>query len=256
MAVEDVAGGANVLGMRAVAASAKDGYTLGLATPIFLTSSGDGYDASRDFTPVAMIGLAPLALVVSPSVPAANLEEFIRYARSVPGTLNYASLGPETTQGLAAALFNRTAGIVAVEVPYKGSGPAVIDLLAGNVQYFFNGLPSMIPYVESGRLRGLGVSSAERSRLLPALPAIGEALPGYEISTWYALVAPSGTPGAVIERLNREVAAITAEPGLRERLAAQGVEVRAMNPAELSSFLAAEARRWLKFTSEAKPAPR
>jgi len=241
--IENIPGGANVLGMRAVATSPKDGRTLGLATPIFVTSSGNGYDAARDFAPVAMIGLSPLALVLSPKVPAASLEEFIRHARAAPGRLNYASLGPQTTQGLAAALFNRMAGIDAVEVPYKGSGPAVVDLLAGNVQYLFTGLASMIPYIESGRLRGLGVTSKARSPLLPALPAIGEALPGYEVTTWYALVAPSGTPGAV-----------TGEPGLRERLAAHGVEARALDPAALSAFLAAESARLSKFSSEMKPA--
>ena len=257
--VENQGGGANTIGMRTVVASPKDGYTLGLATPVFLMTpslmKNHPYDPPRDFTPVAMIGFTPLVLVVHPGVPVKTTKEFIALARASPGTLNYASLGPATTQGLAATMFNSMTGIDAVQVPYKGSAPGVTDLLAGNVQFMFNALPSMIQQINAGRLRALGVTSAKRSSQLPDVPPLREAVPGYDVTTWYSFVAPAGTPTAVIERLNREISAIVAAPEMKKRLAEQGVEADAMTPTELAALFKSETAKWSKVIKGANIQP-
>jgi tripartite-type tricarboxylate transporter receptor subunit TctC len=257
--VENQGGGANTIGMRAVAASPKDGYTLGLATPVFLMTpslmKNPPYDPPRDFTPVAMIGFTPLVLVVHPSVPAKTTKEFIALARASPGALSYASLGVATTQGLAATMFNSMTGIDAVQVPYKGSAPGVTDLLAGNVQFMFNALPSMIQQVNAGRLRALGVTSAKRSSQLPDVPPLMDAVPDYQVTTWYSFVAPAGTPAAVIDRLNREISAIVSTPEMKKKLADQGVEADAMTPAELAALFKSETAKWSKVIKNANIQP-
>src|SRR5204862_4353895 len=205
--VENKGGGSNTIGMSTVATAPKDGYTLGLATPVFVMTPSlmktNPYDPLRDFEPVAMIGFTPLVLVVHPSVPAKSTKEFIALAKAKPGSLNFASLGAATTQGLAASMFNFMTGIDAVQVPYKGSAPGTTDLLAGNVQFMFNALPSMLPHIQAGKIRALGVSGAKRSAQLPDVPPIKDTVPGYEVTTWYSFVAPAGTPNAVVEKLNR-----------------------------------------------------
>jgi tripartite-type tricarboxylate transporter receptor subunit TctC len=254
--VENQGGGANTIGMRTVAASPKDGYTLGLATPVFLMTpslmKNHPYDPPTDFTPVAMIGFTPLVLVVHPSVAAKTTKEFIALARASPGTLNYASLGAATTQGLAATMFNSMTGIDAVQVPYKGSAPGVTDLLAGNVQFMFNATPSMVPYIQAGKVRALGVSSAKRSMLIPDVPPLRETVPGYEVTTWYSLVAPAGTPKAIVERLNREIRAIVETPEMKEKLRGYGVEPEPMTPEELAAHFRIETAKWAKVIAEAK----
>ncbi len=220
--VENQGGGSNTIGMRVVATSAKDGYTLGLATPVFVMTPSllkdQPYDPLKDFAPVAMIGFTPMVLCVNPTVPAKSVKEFIALAKAKPGALNFASLGPATTQGLSATLFNQMAGIDAVQISYKGSAPGTMDLIAGNVQFMFNALPSMLPQIQGGKLRALGVSSAKPSPQLPGVPAIRDVLPGYEVTTWYSFVAPAGTPAAAVARLNKEINAILGEPGGREAL--------------------------------------
>jgi len=257
--VENHGGGSNTIGMGMVARSDADGYTLGLATPVFVMAplgmKAKPYDALADFTPVAMIGFTPLVLVVHPSVPAKTLKEFIALGKSKPGSLNFASLGPVTTQGLAATLFNQLAGIDAVQVPYKGSAPGVTDLLAGNVQYMFNALPSMLGHIRSGKLRGLGVSSASRSPELPDLPTIKETLPDYVVTTWYSFVAAKGTPKDVVEVLNREINAILKDADVAKKLHDRGVTPDPMTPAELESHYKSEAAKWAKVAREAHIQP-
>jgi tripartite-type tricarboxylate transporter receptor subunit TctC len=254
--VENQGGGSNTIGMRTVATAPKDGYTLGMATPVFVMTpslmKNHPYDIFRDFTPVAMIGFTPMVLVVHPSVPAKTTQEFIALARSKPGTLNFASLGAATTQGLAATLFNFMTGIDAVQVPYKGSAPGVTDLLAGNVQFMFNALPSMLQHIQAGKLRALGTSGTKRAPQLPDVPTVRETVPGYEVTTWYSFVAPAGTPAAVVERLNREISAIVEAPEMKEKLRAQGLEADAMTPAELGKHFQAESAKWAKVIRDAK----
>ena len=257
--VENQGGGSNTIGMGTVKRSDPDGYTLGVATPVFVVApigmKAKPYDALADFQPVAMFGFTPLILVVHPSVPAKDLKEFIALAKSKPGSLNFASLGSFTTQGLAAFLFNQMAGIDAVEVPYKGSAPGVTDLLAGNVQYMFNALPSMLGHVKSGKLRALGVSGAKRDPELPDLPTIKDAVPGYVVTTWYSLVAPKGTPKEVVERLNREINAILTKPEIARQLHERGLEADTMTPDELGQHLKKEAATWAKVARDAKLKP-
>lgn len=257
--VENQGGGSNTIGMRTVASSPRDGYTLGLATPVFVMTpslmKNQPYDPLKDFTPVAIIGSTPLVLVVHPSVPAKSLKEFIALAKSQPGTLNFASLGAATTQGLAASMFNFMTGIDAVQVPYKGSAPGVTDLLAGNVQFMFNALPSMIQQVQAGRLRALGVSGKKRSGQLPDIPPIRETVPGYEVTTWYSFVAPAGTPKPVIDRLNKEITEIVESPEMKKRLQDQGVEAEAMTSDELAALFKSESAKWARVIRDAKIQP-
>ena len=257
--VENQGGGSNTIGMRTVAASPKDGYTLGLATPVFVMTPSlmkdHPYDPLKDFVPVGMIGSTPLVLCVHPSVAAKNLTEFIALAKSKPGALNFASLGTSTTQGLAAYMFNFMTGIDAVEVPYKGSAPGTRDLLAGNVQYMFNALPSMTPHILAGKLHALGVSGKKPSPQLPDVPTIGASVPGYEVITWYSFVVPAGTPQQAIDRLNKELSAIVESPEMKKKLAEQGVEADAMTPAELEKLYASETAKWAKVIRDAKVKP-
>ncbi|MGZ5595116.1 MAG: tripartite tricarboxylate transporter substrate binding protein [Usitatibacter sp.] len=254
--VENQGGGSNTIGMRTVATAPKDGYTLGLATPVFVMTpslmKNHPYDPLKDFTPVAIIGSTPLVLVVHPSVPAKSLKEFIALAKAKPGTLNFASLGAATTQGLSASMFNFMTGIDAVQVPYKGSAPGVTDLLAGNVQFMFNALPSMLQQINAGRLRALGVSGKKRSPQLPDVPPIRETVPGYDVTTWYSFVAPAGTPAAVIERLNREISAIVESPEMRKKLEDQGVDAEALTSAELAALFRNESAKWAKVIKDAR----
>jgi tripartite-type tricarboxylate transporter receptor subunit TctC len=257
--VENRGGASNTIGMQAVAAAPKDGYTLGLATPVFVMTPSlmrnHPYDTLKDFAPVGMIGNTPLVLVVHPSVPAKSTREFIALAKAKPGSLNFASLGAATTQGLAASMFNFMAGIEAVEVPYKGSAPGVTDLLGGNVQFMFNALPSMLSHIQSGKLRALGTTGAKRAPQLPDVPVIKDAVPGYEVTTWYSFVAPAGTPKAAIDRLNKEISAIVDTPAVQEKLRVQGLEPDSMTPDELGGLFKTETAKWAKVIKDAKIQP-
>jgi tripartite-type tricarboxylate transporter receptor subunit TctC len=257
--VENRGGGSNTIGMQVVATSPRDGYTLGLATPVFVMTPSlmrnHPYDPLKDFAPVAMTGFTPLILVVHPSVPAKTAKEFIALAKSKPGSLNFGSLGAATTQGLAASLFNFMTGIDAVQVPYKGSAPATTDLLSGNVQFMFNALPSMIQLVHTGKLRALGVTSAKRSPLLPDVPPLKDTVPGYDVTTWYSFVAPAGTPAAIIAKLNREISTIVELPDMKEKLRAAGLEPDAMSPEELGRLFKSETAKWAKVIADAKIQP-
>jgi tripartite-type tricarboxylate transporter receptor subunit TctC len=254
--VENKGGGSNTIGMSSVATSAKDGYTLGLATPVFVMTpslmKNHPYKPLEDFEPVAMIGFTPLVLVVHPSVPAKSTHEFIALAKSKPGSLNYASLGAATTQGLAGSMFTFMTGVDAVQIPYKGSAPGTTDLLSGNVQFMFNALPSMLQHIQAGKLRALAVTGPKRSPQLPDVPTLKEAVPGYEVVTWYSFVAPAGTPKAVVEKLNREIGAIIESPQIKEKLREQGVEADAMKPDELAALYKSETAKWAKVIKDAK----
>jgi tripartite-type tricarboxylate transporter receptor subunit TctC len=254
--VENRGGASNTIGMQAVATSPPDGYTLGLATPVFVMTPSlirnHPYDPLKDFVPVAMIGNTPLVLVVHPSVPAKTTQEFVALAKAKPGSLNFASLGAATTQGLAASMFNFMTGIDAVQITYKGSAPGTTDLLGGNVQFMFNALPSMLPHIEAGKLRALATTGPKRSPHLPNVPTAKEAVPGYEVVTWYSFVAPAGTPKAVVDRLNREITAIVESAEMKEKLRGQGVEADGMKTDELAALFKSETAKWAKVIKDAK----
>jgi len=213
------------------------------------------YEPLKDFEPVAMIGFSPMVLCLHPSVPAKTTKEFIALAKSKPGSLNFASLGAATTQGLAASMFNFMTGIDAVQVPYKGSAPGTTDLLSGNVQFMFNALPSMLPHIQAGKLRAVGTTGTKRAAQLPDVPTINETVPGYEVVTWYSFVAPAGTPKPVIEKLNKEIAAIVESPQVKEKLREQGLEADAMKPDEIAALYRAETAKWAKVIKDSKIQP-
>ena len=257
--IENQGGASNTIGMGNVKRADPDGYTLGLATPVFVVAPvglrNKPYDPVKDFEPVAMIGFTPLVLCVHPSVPARDLKEFIALNKSKPGSMNFASLGSYTTQGLAAYLFNQVAGIEATEVPYKGSAPGTADLLAGNVQYFFNALPSMLGYIKTGKLRALGVSSGKRATDLPDVPAIKEVLPSYEVTTWYSFVAPKGTPAPIVAQLNKAINEIVKLPDVVPKLRDHGVESDPISPEALGKLYQTELAKWTKVAQDAKLKP-
>jgi tripartite-type tricarboxylate transporter receptor subunit TctC len=247
--VENKAGAGGIIGAELVAKSAPDGYTL-LVTSISHTINASvaknlPFDTQRDFAPIMLIADAPNILVLHPSVPASSLAELIALARSRPGELNYASSGVGTSTHLCGELFKTMTGVELQHVPYKGGGPAVADLLGGQVQLMFATLPTVLEHVRTGKLRAIGVTGAQRFAGAPDIPTLAEAgLPGYEVSGWSGLFAPARTPRAAIDRLAVESAKILKDPALKERFIAQGAEPAVKMPDEFAAFVAAEIRKW------------
>ena len=247
--VENRAGAGGIIGAELVAKSAPDGYTL-LVTSISHTINPSvvktlPFDTQRDFAPVMLIADAPNILVVHPSVPAGSLAELIALARSRPGELNYASSGIGTSTHLCGELFKTMTSVNLQHVPYKGGGPAVADLLGGQVQLMFATLPTVLEHVRAGKLRAFGVTGSQRFAGAPDIPTIAEGgLAGYEVSGWSGMFAPARTPRAAIERLAAETARILADPALKERLLAQGAEAAVKMPDEFAAFVDAEMRKW------------
>jgi tripartite-type tricarboxylate transporter receptor subunit TctC len=249
--VENRPGAGGVIGADLVAKAAPDGYTV-LVTSISHTINPSvtknlPFDTQRDFAPVMLIADAPNILVVHPSVPAASLQELIELARRRPGQLNYASSGVGTSTHLCGELLKAMTAIDLVHVPYKGGGPAVADLLGGQVQVMFATLPTVLEHIRAGKLRALGVTGGQRFAGAPEFPTIAQTgLPGYEVSGWSGLFAPAGTPRAAIDRLAAETARILREPTLKERFLAQGAEPAVKLPDEFAAFVDSEVKKWKK----------
>ena len=241
--------GANI-GTEAVVRAPADGYTLLLCASVNTINATLydklDFDFIRDIAPVAGIMRLPNVLVVNPSVPARTLAELIAYAKANPGRINFASAGTGTTQHVAGELFKIMAGVDMVHIPYKGTGPALTDVLGGRVQLLFLNPASAAKYIAAGKLRALAVTSAARSPALPDLPAVAEFLPGFEASLFYGLAAPRNTPADIIATLNREVNAGLAEPGIRARLADLDGEVLTGSSADFAKLIAAETSKWGK----------
>jgi tripartite-type tricarboxylate transporter receptor subunit TctC len=209
------------------------------------------YDAFRDFEPVSLVGVVPNLLVAHPSVKANNVRELIALAKAQPGKLSYASAGNGTTVHLAAELFNSMAGVDIMHVPYKGSAPAVTDLMGGQVDIMFDSLSSAKPYVESGKLKALAVTTSRRSSVFPNVPTVAESgLPGYELSGWYAVFVPAKTPKPIVDRLNAELVKALEQPDVRARFALIGAEPVGSSPQELANTLKTETARWAKIVRE------
>jgi tripartite-type tricarboxylate transporter receptor subunit TctC len=200
----------------------------------------------RDIAPVAAISREPNVVVVNPSVPTRTVPEFIAYAKANPGRINMASAGNGTTSHLAGEMFKMMAGIDLVHVPYRGGGPALTDLLAGQVQVFFPPMVVPIGQVRAGKLRALAVTTATRSEALPEIPTVGEFVPGYEASVWFGLGAPKGTPAEIIDKLNRETNAALADPKIKARIAESGGNALAGSPADFGELIADETEKWGK----------
>jgi tripartite-type tricarboxylate transporter receptor subunit TctC len=254
--VENRPGAGGNIGTDSVAKSAPDGYTLVSVGPGALIINPllgkVPYDTLRDFAPVTIMAVAPNALVAHPSFPAKTVAELIALARATPGAINYASGGTGSTPHLAGALFAVMAKVQLTHVPYKGTGPATADLVGGQVQIAFLGIPTVLPHIRSGKLRALATTGKRRSPELPGVPTVEEAgVPGYELSPWYGLLAPAGTPRAVVARLSSEVTRIVRAPEMREQLSAQGAEPTGGAPEEFAQTLRSDAATWKKVVKEA-----
>jgi tripartite-type tricarboxylate transporter receptor subunit TctC len=204
------------------------------------------FDFQRDLAPVAGLAVLPLVMEVNPAVPAKTVPEFVRYLKANPGKINFASFGARTVSHLAIELFKMSAGVDVVHVPYPGGAPLMADLLAGRVQAGIDALPNSLPHIRAGGARALAILSTARSPSLPDVPAIGEIMPGFEVSTWTAVGVPSGTPAEIIERLNREINAGLANAGVRARLAEVGGVPLPLTPEALRSLIARDAAKWAK----------
>ncbi|MEW6254953.1 MAG: tripartite tricarboxylate transporter substrate binding protein [Pseudomonadota bacterium] len=257
--VDNKAGAGGNLGAEAVAKAEPDGYTIlfGTSGPLAINKSLYSklpYDPLTSFAPVIYIGSLPNVLVINPSLPVNTVADLITYAKARPGQLSFASSGNGASSHLAGVLFNQMAGTQILHVPYKGTGPALNDLLGGHVQMSFTDILTALPHIQSGKLRALGVTSAERSAVLPDLQTIAEqGLPGFDVSVFFGIVAPKGTPQPVISKLNAAFAAALREPAIRAAFTAQGIMLSTDTaPAALTAKMETEGARWEKVISEAK----
>ena len=248
--IDNRGGAATVIGAEIVARAPPDGYTLLMATITTLAvnpalKTNLPYHPERDFAPVTMLASQPYLLVVHPGVPAKTVAQLIAYAKSQPGKLSFASAGMGTGAHLAAELFKYTAKIDVLHVPYKGSAPAMVDVMAGQCAYMFAGVSAALPHQASGKIRALAVSSGKRSASVPDMPTISESgLPGYDMGTWNSLVVPRATPPAIVQRLNTEVVAILNEPEVKERFRQQSIDPEPGTPAQLAAFIKSEVARF------------
>lgn len=254
--VENRTGASGAIGVELVAKSAPDGYTLLMATQTTHAANPAlypklPYDAAKDFAPLTLAGSTPLALMVHPSLPVSNVKELIDYARRNPAKLVYASGGNGTSQHLTTELMKSMSNTFMLHIPYRGAGPALADLLGGQVDLMFDNLPTALPHIKAGKLRGLAVTTAARSPLAPELPTMAEAgLPGFELSTWFAFFAPAATPRALVDKISADMRRALAQSDMKERLAGLGVVVIASTPNELAAFQRAELAKWGKIIKD------
>jgi tripartite-type tricarboxylate transporter receptor subunit TctC len=247
--VEDRPGAGSVVGTDTAAKSTPDGYTLLVMSNTHTANESlfthKPFELMRDFVPIAPINYSDLVMVVHPSVPANNLKEFIALAKAKPGGLNYASSGPGTPYHLAGELFKAMSGTDLVHVPYKGSSGARNDILGGQVQMMFDAITTMAPNVRAGQVRALGTTGLKRSKVLPEVPTIAEAgVPGYEATIWLGVMAPKGTPQAIVDKLNAEIIKAVSRPDVTKMWAEQGAEPMVMTPAEFDAYLRKDIEKW------------
>ena len=246
--VDDRPGASGNIATGDVAKAVPDGYTLLLAVSSNAINAtfykNLNFDFVKDIIPVGFIGFTPFVMTVTPSFPAKTVPEFIAYAKANPGKVNMASQGVGTSPHVTGELLIMMTGIDLVHVPYRGN--VVPDLISGQVQVYFSPLPQVIEFVRDGRLRALAVTSATRTDALPDVPALAETVPGYEASAWYSICAPAGTPGEIVDKLNKEMNAGLADPALHAKLLAVGIEPKAMTQAEFAKFVGDEIQKWSK----------
>ncbi len=254
--VDNRPGAGTVIGSELIARAAPDGYNLlfgtgggTFLTPLILPKVP--YDPQKDFAPVAMLVMSPQVLVVHPSTGANSVKELIAVAKAKAGQLNYSSVGTGTSPHLGGELFKSLAGVDIVHVPYKGTAPGMTDLIAGRVQLAFSSIPTVLTHVQAGRLRMLGTGGLKRSVALPDIPPIADTLPGFELVTWYAVFAPTGTPVAIINRLNTEIGKVLKDPDTQKRFGDQGLEPVVMTPQELKRYTENDVVRWTRLIKAA-----
>jgi tripartite-type tricarboxylate transporter receptor subunit TctC len=253
--IDNRPGGGGNIGTEAAVRATADGYTLLLVGGLNAVNATFydklNFNFIRDIAPVASIIRTPFVMAVNPTVPAKTVPEFIAYAKTRPGKVNYGSAGTGTATHLTGELFKMMAGVDMVHVPYRGGGPALADLLGGQVQVMFPTTVSSIEYIKAGKLRALAVTAATRSDVLPGIPTVGEFVPSYEASNWYGVGAPKATPAKIVEKLNKEINAGLADPNMKTRLADLGGTVLVGSPADFGKLIAEETERWgkvVKFT--------
>jgi tripartite-type tricarboxylate transporter receptor subunit TctC len=248
--VENRTGASGNVGAQSVINSAPDGYTVMFVGPNNAISQSVfrklPFDFLRDTAPVGGIMTLINIMVVPPSLPVKTVAEFIAYAKANPGTINMASPGAGTSPHMSGELFKMMTGVQMQHVPYRGAGPAYPDLMTGKTQVFFDNLPGSVEFVKSGKLRALGVTSAQRSFVFPDLPSIGETIPGYDVSLYYGVSAPRGTPPDVIAILNKGINAALADPKMKTRIAEFGGTPLSLTPAEFGKLVADETEKWAK----------
>jgi tripartite-type tricarboxylate transporter receptor subunit TctC len=249
--VDNRAGANGIVACEIVATSPPDGYTLLMAN-VGTNAINPGlykklpYHPVRDYAPISLLGTAPNILVVNPSTPANTVSELAALAKSRPGKMTYGSNGAGSSQHLAGVMFGTAFGIDIVHIPYKGTGPAIIDLISGQISMSFANALAVVPHVKSNRLKALAVTSPARSPSLPNLPAIAETSPGFNATSWWGIVAPARTPDAIVAVLNREIVRALATPSMKEQLDRQGVDPRSMTPGEFQAFMQSELDRWTR----------
>jgi tripartite-type tricarboxylate transporter receptor subunit TctC len=259
--VENKPGASGNIGMAEGARAEADGYTLVLAPTGNLTVNQFlfrdlPFDVQRDLTPVTLLATSPNVLVVHPSVPAKNFRELIAYAKANPGKLNFSSPGSGSGAHLAGELLNVEAGIKAVHVPYKGMAPAVSDLVGGQVQMMFAGISTALPHIRAGKLVPIAMASPQRSAQLPDVPTVAESgIPGFDVTSWYGIVVRSGTPPAVVRKIQADMAEALAAPDVKEKLAALGLDPSGNTPEEFQRLIAAESRKWSDIVRKADIKP-
>jgi len=253
--VDNQGGAGGLIGAEMAARSQPDGYTLLLISVAFAFNPAIyklPYDPVTAFTPVAMLGAGPVVIAVTSKLPVSSVKELIALAKEKPGELNYATAGIGSFQHLASELFKLQAGLDIVHIPFKGGGPAMMDVIAGNTQITIGSLIQMLPQIKAGKLKALGVGSANRVAALPDLPTISEAgVPGYEVTNWWGIVVPAGTPRSVIDRLNKDLTAIVASPETKQRFETEGSEPLSMSVDEAGRFIAAETVKWARVVKDA-----
>jgi len=247
--VDNRAGGGGAIGAQLVAKAEPDGYTLLFVTSTFITHAATEnslpYDVSKDFSPIAMIGRGPLMVVANSELGLNSIQDLIKYTKSNPAGVNFCSAGQGSINHLAGELFKQKTSLEMTHVPYKGSGPATLDLLAGRVQVFFATMPTMLQYVKSNKVTLLAMTSDKRSSLFPQVPTVAESgVPGFNISTWWGVVAPAKLPPEILKRLNREIRIASSKEPLKTRLVNEGATPFHTEPEEMQTLLEKELKMW------------
>jgi tripartite-type tricarboxylate transporter receptor subunit TctC len=246
--IENKGGAGGNIGSQAVAQAAPDGYTLLLGGPFLAINPwlypSSGYDPVADLAPATLVTVIANLMMVPNSSPARSVRDFIDYAKANRGKVTFASTGIGASPHLSGELFKRKAGIEMTHVPYRGAGPAMNDLIPGRVDAMFSNLPGVLPQVQNGTVRGLAVTSANRSSVAPDIPAIAETVPGFEVAPWWALFVPAKTPAEIVTKIHADTVAALAHPSVRQRYDAIGVPVITSTPAELAALLASEIQKW------------
>ena len=253
--VDNRAGGGGNIALEIVARAAPDGHTLLMGANGVIAINPSLYktmpvDTQKDFAPISLVASSSMILVVHPSVAASSVKDLIALARAKPGAINYASSGSGSTAHLSSELFKSMAKVNMLHIPYKGAGPALIDLVGGQVQVMFTAVSSTLPFVKSGKLKALAVSSEKRMPLLPDMPTVAETLPGYEVSTWYGVFAPAATPRTIVDLLNAQLAKSFAAADAKAQLAALGADPQTNTPQQFAEAVKRETAKWARIVKE------